>query len=213
MLYCTTLDCWQLAGCRHQRTCTPQCFYQPSALQDEGITLELSKLSTYREVCEALADALQLDNPAKLRLTQHNNFSGGRSGLILPCNLSICGLCPSDFSNISMPPPTGISTVLLRPRSWAGALPQQALLCRQPQDRSTSAFASLAGIGCRAQASGLHQNPAPPACALPCRHPQADAHEVQLLPAAASGVRWARAQVGPGARRGLPLHTCGAYVL
>eukprot|EP00891_Asterochloris_glomerata_P000046 jgi/Astpho2/46/Aster-07498 len=52
------------------------CFHKLEQPKDEGITLELSKLSTYREVCEALADALQLDNPAKLRLTQHNNFSG-----------------------------------------------------------------------------------------------------------------------------------------
>ena len=60
-------------------------------MQDEGITLELSKLSTYREVCEALAEALQLDNPAKLRLTQHNNFSGGRPGPEVPCMLCMYG--------------------------------------------------------------------------------------------------------------------------
>ena len=117
--------------------------YQHPALQDEGITLELSKLSTYREVCEALADALQLDNPAKLRLTQHNNFSGTRPGLKLPCLLSRYGLCLSDSMIISIPPPAGISAALLGLRSWAGAQPQQALLCRQMQDSLPSACAAI----------------------------------------------------------------------
>ncbi|MEW5319855.1 MAG: hypothetical protein WDW38_010976 [Sanguina aurantia] len=42
----------------------------------EGIVLEMSKDMSYDQVTEALAAALSLDDPAKLRLTQHNNYGG-----------------------------------------------------------------------------------------------------------------------------------------
>ena len=40
-------------------------------MQEEGLTLELSRLSTYREIVEALARALNLGDPDLLRLTGH----------------------------------------------------------------------------------------------------------------------------------------------
>jgi len=43
----------------------------------EVLELELSKLNTYNEVTEALAAKIDLDDPAKVRLTAHNCYSNG----------------------------------------------------------------------------------------------------------------------------------------
>ncbi|GIL82845.1 hypothetical protein Vretimale_8198 [Volvox reticuliferus] len=39
------------------------------------VTLELLRSTTYDEMCQALATALSLDDPSKLRITRHNYFS------------------------------------------------------------------------------------------------------------------------------------------
>ncbi len=44
---------------------------------DDVIKLELSKLNTYNEVVERLAHHIDLDDPAKIRLTAHNSYSNG----------------------------------------------------------------------------------------------------------------------------------------
>jgi ubiquitin carboxyl-terminal hydrolase 7 len=51
-------------------------FRKLDAPKDEGLTLELSKLMTYNEVCERLAAELQVADAQLLRLTAHNVFSG-----------------------------------------------------------------------------------------------------------------------------------------
>ena len=45
-------------------------------VQEEGIELELNQEMTYDEVEEALAAALKLEDPRKLRFTQHVGYSG-----------------------------------------------------------------------------------------------------------------------------------------
>ena len=45
--------------------------------QSEVIELELSKVNTYNEVTEALAQKIGLDDPTKIRLTAHNQYSDG----------------------------------------------------------------------------------------------------------------------------------------
>uniref|UniRef100_A0A7S2Z4X2 ubiquitinyl hydrolase 1 n=1 Tax=Chloropicon laureae TaxID=464258 RepID=A0A7S2Z4X2_9CHLO len=49
--------------------------FTKSENRDEVIQLELSKLNSYNEVTEALAAKLDLDDPAKIRLTAHNTYS------------------------------------------------------------------------------------------------------------------------------------------
>lgn len=43
-------------------------------LQEDGLSLELSRLSTYREIVDSLARALNLGDPDLLRLTGHSPY-------------------------------------------------------------------------------------------------------------------------------------------
>ena len=160
----------------------PNVINQQSAPQDDGVTLDLSKMSSYWEVCQALADALQLDTPAKLRLTQHNNLSGGPSALMPRCMLSMCGLCLTDSQDVSRTPPATNSTALLGLRSWHAPCHSRPCSCRRLWDpQRFSLCIDFADNGVKCSSSGRHQNPENPATpggALPCRHAQADAHEV-----------------------------------
>jgi hypothetical protein len=51
-------------------------FRKLDAPKEQGLTLELSKLMSYNEVCERLAAELQVADAQLLRLTAHNVFSG-----------------------------------------------------------------------------------------------------------------------------------------
>lgn len=45
--------------------------------QEEGLSLVLSKANTYDDVAEKLAEQLNLDDPQRLRFTQHNVYTQG----------------------------------------------------------------------------------------------------------------------------------------
>lgn len=45
--------------------------------QEDGVSLVLSRVNTYNDVAEKLAEQLKVDDPQKLRFTQHNVYTQG----------------------------------------------------------------------------------------------------------------------------------------